>query len=303
VELASITALDIVELLEYLRNEYEPKRLNGDTQRAQQPDAAQHLGGHALVLDLGGGRARRADRHGTRSRRRRRRAVETAPLTQADIKAPSWRPCSRSAPITAEAAARATSSSCATGRSSSCCWTPACARRSCAASRSATSRCKTGRISVQGQGAKHRYVWAASVTRQALWQYLSERAAGSDPAQPLFLSAVRNRAIGRRWLSRRLKQLGERAGVDGVFPHRFRHTFAVQYLRNGGDVFTLQILLGHSSAEDGAALRASGGRRHGPGAFAGIAGRRLVEVIFISVVACELASLSIIIVVTKRALV
>ncbi|MNW55251.1 Tyrosine recombinase XerD [compost metagenome] len=45
----------------------------------------------------------------------------------------------------------------------------------------------------------------------------------------------------------RIRLHGEKAGISGVrvSPHTFRHTFAKMYIKNGGDLFTLQKILGH----------------------------------------------------------
>jgi integrase/recombinase XerD len=46
-----------------------------------------------------------------------------------------------------------------------------------------------------------------------------------------------------------IKRLGAYAGIEGVrcSPHTFRHTFAANFIRQGGDVYTLSKLLRHSS--------------------------------------------------------
>ena len=46
-----------------------------------------------------------------------------------------------------------------------------------------------------------------------------------------------------------LRRCGRQAGITGVrcSPHTLRHTFAKNYLLNGGDIFSLQRILGHSS--------------------------------------------------------
>ena len=55
--------------------------------------------------------------------------------------------------------------------------------------------------------------------------------------------------MDRDRLLKALISIGKRAGVKGVNVHRFRHTFAINYLRNGGDSWSLQMMLGHSTME------------------------------------------------------
>ena len=44
-----------------------------------------------------------------------------------------------------------------------------------------------------------------------------------------------------------VKRVSRRALGKAAGPHRFRHTFACNYLANGGSLDQLQYLLGHSS--------------------------------------------------------
>ena len=52
-------------------------------------------------------------------------------------------------------------------------------------------------------------------------------------------------------LRRLIHTAGERAGVSDAHPHRYRHTLtrAISFLRNSGNVFALQTVLGHESLE------------------------------------------------------
>ena len=63
-----------------------------------------------------------------------------------------------------------------------------------------------------------------------------------------FLSPT-GRGLTCSGLSQALKRLGKRAGVARLRAHLFRHTFAVRYMMNGGDVMTLKLILGHATLE------------------------------------------------------
>ena len=99
----------------------------------------------------------------------------------------------------------------------------------------------------KGKGMKERMLPFSPRTGQMIWRYLATRK-DADPGEPLFISKL-NRPMSRQKLSEMFRVIGRRANVKGVYPHRFRHTFAIQYLRNGGNAYTLQAMLGHSTLD------------------------------------------------------
>lgn len=107
-----------------------------------------------------------------------------------------------------------------------------------------------GYIRVCGKGGKERIVPVGAKVSKALWRYLAQYR--PEPAhadvENVFLSRD-GRPMKGEAIYRMIARCGKQAGITGVrcSPHTFRHTFAVFFLRNGGDVFSLQRILGHTS--------------------------------------------------------
>jgi integrase/recombinase XerD len=101
---------------------------------------------------------------------------------------------------------------------------------------------------VKGKGGKHRLVPLSTELRKHVWKYQSLAAsAGHTPA---FLFGTKNNTkLTVRNLERDFQVLGQKLGITGVrfSPHTLRHSFAVGYLRRGGNLEFLRRILGHSS--------------------------------------------------------
>jgi len=107
-----------------------------------------------------------------------------------------------------------------------------------------------GYIKVLGKGSKERIAPFGGTTKKALIRYTT--AWRPEPEHDLidsFFLSPQGKPLTYSGLSQALKRLGRRTGVPRLRAHLFRHTFAVRYLMNGGDVMTLRLILGHSTLD------------------------------------------------------
>jgi integrase/recombinase XerD len=104
----------------------------------------------------------------------------------------------------------------------------------------------TGTVLVTGKGSKQRYVYLGRRALSATWLYVKDER--PEPAQVnrdmLFLS-MQGYPLDHYSPRHAIVRLARKAGVDAT-PHAFRHTAAINHLRNGMDLVSLQHLLGHA---------------------------------------------------------
>ncbi len=107
---------------------------------------------------------------------------------------------------------------------------------------------QTGQVIVRmGKGRKGRAVFIGAKTRRALLAYYRHRESlSSDLA---LWTKQSGDALTKAGIRQIVRRAAGRAGVDVPGMHEFRRAFAINSLRNGMDVATLQRLLGHSSIE------------------------------------------------------
>ncbi len=98
-----------------------------------------------------------------------------------------------------------------------------------------------------GKGKKERLVPVLPVARQAVETYLESCPYDLPADGPLFIG-VQGRRLGSRSVQLLMQNLRNQLGLPATAtPHSLRHSFATHLLEAGGDLRTIQELLGHAS--------------------------------------------------------
>lgn len=104
----------------------------------------------------------------------------------------------------------------------------------------------TGAVLIrEGKGRKPRTVFLGQKARKALRAYLKQR---RDSCAALWVTDDFTRLT--YWgLNQIIRRRAKIAGVPKPGLHDFRRAFALNFLRNGGDIYTLQMLMGHADLQ------------------------------------------------------
>jgi len=106
-------------------------------------------------------------------------------------------------------------------------------------------------LKVFGKGSKEREVGIGPTAARALWKYVHLYRRPATPSERHVFLSIRGKPLDKGIVWDVIQRAGQEAGIEGIrlSPHTFRHTFAKSYLANGGDIFSLSRLLGHTDVK------------------------------------------------------
>jgi integrase/recombinase XerC len=102
-------------------------------------------------------------------------------------------------------------------------------------------------LRIVGKGGRERVVPVLPVVCEAVESYLALSPYAPGPESPLFVG-IRGGPLNPRIVQMAMARLRRALGLpDSATPHALRHSFATHLLAGGGDLRTIQELLGHAS--------------------------------------------------------
>lgn len=106
-------------------------------------------------------------------------------------------------------------------------------------------------LKILGKGARERRLPIGKRLLAVLWKYQLHRPQPATGLIDNFFLTGDGWPLSKNRVETIIKNLGKKIGLQGVrcSPHTFRHTFCIQFLRNGANLFSLQQMTGHSSLE------------------------------------------------------
>ncbi|MBP9856155.1 MAG: tyrosine-type recombinase/integrase [Candidatus Pacebacteria bacterium] len=107
-------------------------------------------------------------------------------------------------------------------------------------------------FSIRGKGQKVRLVFLSPAAKEAIKAYLKKRKGLDEEALFTNVSEINKESKSGRLTSRSIERLVKKyateAGISKkVTPHTLRHAFATDLLRNGADIRSVQMMLGHAN--------------------------------------------------------
>lgn len=104
-----------------------------------------------------------------------------------------------------------------------------------------------GVLIITGKGGKQRMVPVLPIVEKRIDEYLSALPHKINNNEPIFLG-LRGKKYQPAMFEKLIQKIREFLHLPNtITPHAFRHSFATHLLENGGDLRTIQELLGHSS--------------------------------------------------------